>query len=767
SEWYANGPLGLEQGFTVSRPPAGGEVGPLTLELSLSSSAPAVVAPGGKGFTVGQPGDGALAYTGLAAVDARGRLLPSHLRVAGGRLLLTVDAAGATYPLKVDPFVQQGAPLTGSGATGNSRLGASVALSANGNTALVGGNFDNSDVGAAWVFTRSGETWTQQGSKLTGSGEVGLGRFGSSVALSADGNTALIGGWADNTSVGAAWVFTRSGSSWSQQGPKLTGTGEVGAGRFGMGVSLSASGNTALIGGNHDNADEGAAWVFTREAETWSQQGSKLTPTGAGSSEASFGTSVALSGEGNTALIGAPTDNDVGSAWVFVLSEGAWSQQGGKLTGSGAEESALFGGSVAISGDGNTALVGGSGEASESGAAWVFARSGSVWSQQGERVTGSGETGAGLFGQDVALSSEGNTALIGGPSDNEGVGAAWVFQRSGEAWGQAGGKLTVAEGEPEIGSAVALSANATTALVGARFAHSGAGAAYVYASGSHAPTAITGTATNLTGSSAVLNGTVDPNGEEVTSCEIEWGFTMSYEHSVPCTPSPGSGEVNVAVSTPLSGLSETTYHFRVTATNESGTSSGKDETFKPEHGVLPTLKKLSVKKGPATGRTLVTITGAGFVAPVSVSFGGVEGIEAHLVSSTSITVATPPGTSGDAAVTVTTPNGTSAESPKFQFKYGLPTVTKVTPSKGAYAGGTVTTISGSGFAIGSSTELEFEKVPGTAVNCSSTSECTVTTPPASKKIKPATGGGANVIAVVGKSKSKKNPPADEFVYEAS
>ncbi len=258
SEWYANGPLGLEQGFTVARPPAGSKAGPLTLGLSLSGSAPAVVAPGGKSFTVGHPGEGSLGYTGLTAVDARGRLLPSHLRIAGGRLLLTVDAAGAVYPLKVDPFVQQGGALTGSGETGNGRVGASVALSADGNTALVGGNFDNSDVGAAWVFTRSGETWTQQGSKLTGSGEVGAGRFGSSVALSDDGNTALIGGWADNGSDGAAWVFTRSGGSWSQQGAKLTGAGETGSGRFGMSVALSDSGNTALVGGNHDNADEGA-----------------------------------------------------------------------------------------------------------------------------------------------------------------------------------------------------------------------------------------------------------------------------------------------------------------------------------------------------------------------------------------------------------------------------------------------------------------------------------------------------------------------------
>ena len=113
-----------------------------------------------------------------------------------------------------------------SGEIGEGEFGSSVALSADGNTALIGGPGDNKDVGAAWVFTRSGSTWTQQGEKLTGSGESGEGEFGSSVALSADGNTALIGGPATTPNVGAAWVFTRSGSTWTQQGEKLTGSGE-------------------------------------------------------------------------------------------------------------------------------------------------------------------------------------------------------------------------------------------------------------------------------------------------------------------------------------------------------------------------------------------------------------------------------------------------------------------------------------------------------------------------------------------------------------
>jgi hypothetical protein len=380
--------------------------------------------------------------------------------------------AGHSTPV---PVVEQGQKLTASDESGAGEFGESTALSADGATALIGGPQDNGSVGAAWAFTRSGSSWTQQGSKLTASDESGHAGLGWSVALSADGNTALIGAPFDHGSIGAAWVFTRAGSTWTQQGPKLTAGDETGPGEFGESVALSADGNTAVIGGPNDGCLTcGAAWVFTRSGGTWAQQGPKLTPNDEVSTgsdvgvRGGFGASVALAGDGNTALVGDPNNKSFlgvsasapGAAWVFTRSGSGWAQNGPGFTGndnfsmgtlpqqfglgaalSSDGQTALIDGDgvasvftasasgftqqgsdlagtggVALSGDGDTALIGGS----------IFARSASTWSQTAT-ATPSGEVGSSGFGTSAALSSDGTHALIGGPIDNGDGGAAWAF----------------------------------------------------------------------------------------------------------------------------------------------------------------------------------------------------------------------------------------------------------------------------------------------------------------------------------------------------
>ncbi len=361
--------------------------------------------------------------------------------------------------------------------------GYSVSLSADGNTAMMGGIGDNANAGAAFVFTRSSSSgaWVQQGNKLVGTGAVGSASQGFAVALSADGNTAIVGGLGDNTFAGAAWVFTRSGGSWSQQGNKLVGTGATGVAQQGNAVALSADGNTAIIGGYRDNTFAGAAWVFTRSGSVWSQQGNKLVATDA-VGFARQGISVDLSSDGNTAIVGGHTDNaNAGAAWIYTRIGGSWSLQR-KLVGTGAVGSARQGRSVALSDDGNTALVGGYEDDASAGAVWVFTRSGGVWAQQGNKFRGTGAVGNASQGLAVSLSGDGNTALVGGIDDNAFAGAAWIFTRSGGVWSQLGNKLfgSGAVGNANQGGAVAISSSGNRVIVGGIADNANFGAAWVY-----------------------------------------------------------------------------------------------------------------------------------------------------------------------------------------------------------------------------------------------------------------------------------------------
>jgi hypothetical protein len=497
SEWYVNGPLGLEQGFTIARTPGVPHGDALTLAMTLSGNARASLSSDARGIVLSH-GASALRYGGLIATDASGRMLGSRLGLDRGRLLIHVDTSRARYPLRIDPMIQQGAKLTGSGEEGPGNLGASVALSADGNTALIGGPGDEIKgkemlVGAAWVFTRSGSTWTQQGPKLRGEDQEGEAQFGTSVALSADGDTALIGGVEDvtaKTQVGAAWVFTRAAGKWDQLGSKLTGVGEeVGSGRFGRSVALSADGNTALVGVYFDNGETGAAWVFKRSGSSYLQDGPKLTGEGE-AGEAQFGFSVALSADGKTALIGGPHDEGVtkefmaGAAWVFTESVKGWTQQGAKLTGGGEKGLGELGTSVALSADGETALIGAPGDGGAGGAR-AFTRAGASWSQQGPEIVPSDATTAAGFGAAVALAADGNTAMIGGPVDTPAttpVGAAWEFARVGASWSQQGATLQGGDTAPEseFGAATALSADGRTALIGGPIDGADVGAAWVF-----------------------------------------------------------------------------------------------------------------------------------------------------------------------------------------------------------------------------------------------------------------------------------------------
>ena len=388
--------------------------------------------------------------------------------------------------------------LTISDPIGSVEQGFSVAISKDGTTAIVGAPFDSSGTGAAWVFTRSGGTWTQQ-QKLTANDATGYSQLGWSVSLSTDGNTAIVGGPGDNGSIGAAWFFTRSGSGWSQQGSKHVGIDAVGSAEQGYSVALSGDGTTAIVGGWADDNAHGAVWFFKSSGSgTWNQEGSKQVGNGA-TDETNImeGFSVALSDDGSTAIVGGPNDGKgVGAVWFFTQSDsGIWRQQGPKQVGTDGNVSQQ-GFSVALAGGGNTAIVGGPGDETPSpdtttsvhlsdGAAWVFTRSGGVWSQQDDKLVGAVVPATSNPGKgfSVALGGGGNTALVGGPADNANTGAAWVFTNSGGGtWKQQGRKLVASNaiGTASQGASIALTHGANIALLGGPADNDFTGAAWVF-----------------------------------------------------------------------------------------------------------------------------------------------------------------------------------------------------------------------------------------------------------------------------------------------
>jgi IPT/TIG domain/FG-GAP repeat len=670
TEWYANGPLGLEQGFTIARAPSTYHTGALTLSMALSGNARAELISSGRGVKLSHAGS-SLRYAGLLAEDSRGRGLHTWLELNAGKLLLRVDVRGARYPLRIDPLVQQ-AKLQGSGEVGNGRFARSVALSAYGNTALIGGPRDSGNRGTVWVFTRSGSTWTQQ-AKLE-SGENGKQSahlyFGRGVALSADGNTVLIGDRGSRRNIGAAWVFTRSGSTWTQRA-KLEGSGEIGAARFGSPVSLSADGGTALIGGYADDGRVGAAWVFTGSGSTWTQQ-AKLEGGGE-LGRGQFGRSVALSGDGDSALIGGFTDHHkLGAAWIFTRSGSTWTQQT-KLQAGGELGRGEFGRSVALSGDGGTALIGGFTDNGAVGAAWVFTGSGSTWTQQTE-LEGGGEAGSGEFGHGAALSADGNTALIGGSTDEGGLGAAWIFTRANGLWTQQGSKLAIGKESAVAGFgwSVALSAEGSTALIGGFATGGDVGAAWVFGPPAPSVTHVDpnqgpvagGTSVTITGSGFTDVSYVSFGAIDATDVNVE-----SPTRLTAISPA-GSGTVDVTVATP-GNISATSAadQFSYVAPPGTGTggepeSKGKDQTANAEPtgppaasgtvaaGVLPFLASVvpppvlgvSGNVAPVSGRVLIRLPGtSGFVLLTSlrqVPFGTV--IDATH-GSVSVTTAAPRG----------------------------------------------------------------------------------------------------------------------------
>ncbi|MFH1155613.1 MAG: FG-GAP repeat protein [Pseudomonadota bacterium] len=353
--------------------------------------------------------------------------------------------------------------LTASDGVSGDAFGASVSVS--GDTAIIGADWDDDNgnaSGSAYVFKRSNGTWVQQ-AKLTASDADADTNFGYSVSLS--GDTAIVSAWGDDDNglnSGSVYIFQRSGDTWTQQAKLMASDGAAGDS---FGVSVSVSGDTAIVGAHYDDdagTNSGSAYVFKRSGTIWTQQ-AKLTASDAAAFDY-FGFSVSVSGD--TAIIGSTYKDKNGAAYIFQRSGDTWTQQA-KLTASDAAQSDAFGWSVSVYDD--TAIVGATSnddDGSFSGSAYIFKRSGTAWNQQTKLTPSPGAADL-FFGYSVSLS--GDIALIGayGDTDNgHNSGSAYIFKRSGGTWTQQT-KIVAGDGAANDIFGCSVSLSGSNAIIGA------------------------------------------------------------------------------------------------------------------------------------------------------------------------------------------------------------------------------------------------------------------------------------------------------------
>lgn len=539
----------------------------------------------------------------------------------------------------------------------NDAFGGSLALSRDGTTLLVGAPRDNTYSGSAWIFTKRGASWQSQ--RVAGDTRE-PGEFGKSAALSANGRIAVVGAPNDDDHEGSAWVLRSiGGGTWV--GTKLSPRGEEDDPSFGYSVAVSDDGSTVLVGGPGDDkravvgvTGRGAVWTFVRSGNRWVQQGKKITtPSSAG--RGNFGWSVAISGDGSTALVGSPSSSDDnGAAWLYRRSGSKWARVGTRIFFAQADKpvrrfGSWFGWSVALSRDGSTGIIGAPLEPANNraGAAYVIERTATGW-RRVARLLGGGEQGRGQFGRVVAMSGDGSTALVTGLTDNRNKGAAWLFLRSGGQWAQDGPKLT--RGGNLFGYSAAMASGGGRALLGGQADRRAVAFLFLNAPAVEGVNPLSGPTAGGTQVRIVGSGFTDVRAVTFGAAPAA-SYTVDSPKQITAVSPPGAaGAVDVTVRTSV-GTSPVTAVGRFTYVG------------------APTVTGLAPAFGPASGGTTVVVTGTNLSGATRVTFGSTP-VSFKVDTSTQVTAVAPPGQAGaTVAVTVTTPGGTSAVTPGTQFTY--------------------------------------------------------------------------------------------------
>jgi phospholipase C len=312
---------------------------------------------------------------------------------------------------------------------------------------------------------------------------------------------------------------------------------------------------------------------------------------------------------------------------------------------------------------------------------------------------------------------------------------------------------------PVLAAIAGLAANTSyhVRIVATNAAGTSYGPDLLFTTTAEPPAVETGAVSSLAQTSATVNATVNPNGAQVSECRFEYGTSTAYGASVPCASSPGSGSSPVAVSAPIDDLDAgTSYHFRILATNASGTSYGADREFRTLPNA-PTVAAVQPDAGLVQGATAVTISGSNFTEVAAVKFGSHESTTVEVASPTSLRAISPPG-SGTVDVTVVNPSGASPASPSDRFTYvpssQPPSIKALVPVEGPTGGGTTVTVTGASFA--GVTAVTFGSTPAASFTVSSKTVILA--------VSPAESAGIVRVAVTTPNGTTASSEKDEFTF---
>ncbi len=520
TEWYVNGPVGLEQGFTISQPPGkrGGQ--PLTVALSLSGNLTGAVGEDRKALSLtAADGKQELRYAQLTARDAAANELSVWLELRGDRLQLRVADAGARYPIVIDPWIQH-AELTASDGQAGDLFGGSTFIA--GNTVVVGAPNatigSNAGQGAAYIFVKPTAGWASTSAftaKLTASDGLPGDNFGSAVSIAS--TTVVIGacseGGACSNGPGKAYVYLKPSAGWattSKFAAELTASDGLAGDSFGNSVTIA--GTTVMVGAPNatveGHANQGAVYVFVKPStHAWKNmtETAKLTASdGLAGDTLGF---VSLSSNASFALLGASSatvggNANQGAAYVFIKPTTGWattSAFAAKLTASDGMAGDFFGfcnfGGGCVSSTGKTIIVaapqGGSSSATGPGKAYIFLEPTAGWATTSAftaELTAAGGLTGDNFGFSAAISGAGTIAVVGAEFANTRQGAAYVFIKPGKGWATTStfnAKLTASDGKPfsffSFGGAAISGLTIAVGAAGTKIgSNSDQGAAYIF-----------------------------------------------------------------------------------------------------------------------------------------------------------------------------------------------------------------------------------------------------------------------------------------------